>query len=135
MKKTIIALVLVLTLVMLCGCDGYVKSYSATLLVTSSKGDEASMEFRSFNGTYDLKLTRDKYAEYTLDVEASLGEGDMNVYVGVDGGKDLLFTIRGGESIDKTIRLDEKYNNEKTVYIILESVGKCTNGEFEFEYN
>ena len=135
MKKIIIALVLVLTLVMLCGCDGYVKSYSATLLVTSSKGDEASMEFRSFNGTYDLKLTRDKYAEYTLDVEASLLEGEMNVYVGVGGGKDLLFTIRGGESIDKTIRLDEKYNNEKTVYIILESVGKCTNGEFEFEYN
>lgn len=135
MKKTIIALVLVLTLVMLCGCSGYVKSYSASLMNTSSRGDEASMEFRSFNGTYNLKLTRDKYAEYTLDVEASLGDGEMNVYVGVDGGKDLLFTIRGGESIDKTIRLDEKYNNEKTIYIILESVGKCTNGDFEFEYN
>ena len=135
MKKTIIALVLVLTLVMLCGCSGYVKSYSASLMNTSSWGDEASMEFRIFNGTYNLKLTRDKYAEYTLDVEASLGDGEMNVYVDVDGGKDLLFTIRGGESIDKTIRLDEKYNNEKTVYIILESVGKCTNGDFEFEYN
>lgn len=135
MKKTIIASVLILTLVMLCGCSGYVKSYSASLMNTSSRGDEASMEFRSFNGTYNLKLTRDKYAEYTLDVEASLGDGEMNVYVGVDGGKDLLFTIRGGESIDKTIRLDEKYNNEKTVYIILESVGKCTNGDFEFEYN
>ena len=135
MKKTIIALVLVLTLVMLCGCSGYVKSYSASLMKASSRGDEASMEFRSFNGTYNLKLTRDKYAEYTLDVEASLLEGEMNVYVGVDGGKDPLFTIRGGESIDKTIRLDEKYNNEKTVYIILESVGKCTNGDFEFEYN
>ena len=135
MKKTVIALVLVLTLVMLCGCSGYVKSYSASMLESSAWGDEASMEFRSFNGTYNLKLTRDKYAEYTLDVEASLGDGEMNVYVGVDGGKDLLFTIRGGESIDKTIRLDEKYNNEKTVYIILESVGKCTNGDFEFEYN
>lgn len=135
MKKTIIALVLVLTLVMLCGCDGYVKSYSATLLVTSSKGDEASMEFRSFNGTYDLKLSRGKAAEHKLDVEASLGEGEMNVYIGTVDEKELLFTIKGGEVYDQEIKLDEKYANEKTVYIILESVGKCTNGEFEFEYN
>ena len=135
MKKIIIALVLVLTLVMLCGCDGYVKSYSATLLVTSSKGDEASMEFRSFNGTYDLNLNIGKAAEHKLDVEASLGEGEMNVYIGTADEKELLFTIKGGEVYDQEINLDEKYANEKTVYIILESVGKCTNGDFEFEYN
>lgn len=135
MKKTFVALVLVLALVMLCGCDGYIKSYSATFLVTSSVGDEASMKFGTFNGEYKLEVSRRGTAKNTLDIEASLGEGEMNVYISVDGEKDLLFTIWGGKSYDETINLKEKYANKKTVYIILESVGKCTNGDFEFEYN
>ena len=59
----------------------------------------------------------------------------MNVFIGVGGEKELLLTVRGGESHDKTITLDEKYDNEKTIYVILESAGKCVDGDFEFEYN
>ena len=59
----------------------------------------------------------------------------MNVFIGVGGEKELLLTVRGGESHDKTITLDEKYDNEKTIYVILESEGKCVDGDFEFEYN
>ena len=135
MKKAYIALILMLTLVMLCGCQGYVKSYSATILITSCQGDEASMEFDTFKGSYNFKLKRDGLAEHTLDFEASLAEGEMNVYIGVDGEKELLRTVKGGESYDETITLDEKYDNEKTIYVILESVGKCADGDFEFEYN
>ena len=54
---------------------------------------------------------------------------------GVGGEKELLRTVRGGESCDETIALDDKYDHEKTVYIILESSGKCVDGDFEFEYN
>ena len=61
--------------------------------------------------------------------------GSMNVYIGVNGEKELLFTINGGESFDDEIVLNSKYDNEKRVYIILESVGKCVDGDFEFEYN
>ena len=67
-----------LTLGMLCSCGGYVKNYSATILITSCQGDEASMEFDTFNGTYNFKLRRDNMAEYTLDYEASLAEGEMS---------------------------------------------------------
>ena len=35
----------------------------------------------------------------------------------------------------KRLHLIEKYDNEKTIYIILESVDKCVVGDFEFEYN
>ena len=80
MKKIALALVLVLTFALLCGCDGYIKSYSATILITSCQGDEASMEFDTFKGTYNFKLRRDGDAEHTLDLEASLAEGSMNVY-------------------------------------------------------
>lgn len=137
MKKIGFALALILVLAtLLCGCDGFVRSYSATMLVTSSIGDEGSMEFKTFNGTYSLSLRRDEdFPEHTIDCEASLTEGEMNVYIGVDGEKELLFTIKGGERIDTTIPLEGKYDNEKKVSIILESVGKCVGGDFEFEYN
>ena len=135
MKKISFALALILTLITLCSCGGYVKSYSATILITSCQGDEASMEYDTFKGTYNFKLRRDGAAEHSLDFEANLTEGEMNVYIGVDGEKELLRTIKGGESCDETITLDDKYDNEKTIYVILESVDKCVDGDFEFEYN
>ena len=135
MKKFGFVLVLILALVTLCSCGGYVKNYSATILITSCQGDEASMEYDTFKGTYNFKLRRDGAAEHSLDFEASLTEGEMNVYIGVDGEKELLCTVKGGESYDETITLDGKYDNEKAIYIILESVGKCVDGDFKFEYN
>ena len=134
MKKISFVLVLILALVTLCSCGGYVKNYSATILITSCQGDEASMEFDTFKGTYNFKLRRDGSAEHIIDYEASLAEGEMNVYIGVSGEKELLFTIKGGESFDTKISFDSKYDNEKKVYIILESIGKCVDGDFEFEY-
>ena len=135
MKKVCFVLVLILTLFMLCSCGRYVKSYSATILITSCQGNEASMEFDTFKGTNNFKLRRDGIAEHTLDFEASLAEGEMNVYIGVDGEKELLRTVKGGESCDETITLDDKYDNEKTIYIILETIDKCVDGDFKFEYN
>ena len=135
MKKLCFALLLILILGMLLSCGGYVKSYSATILITSCHGDEASMRFDTFKGTYNFKLKRDSDAEHTLDLKADLAEGEMNIYIGVDGEKELLCTVKGGESCEETIVLDNKYDNEKTIYIILESNGKCVDGDFEFEYN
>ena len=135
MKKIGVVLVLVFTLAVLCSCGGYVKKYSATILITSCQGDEASMEFDTFKGTYHFKLKRDGAVEHTLDLEASLAEGEMNIYIGVGGEKELLRTVKGGESYDETITLDDKYDYEKAIYVILESIGKCVDGDFEFEYN
>lgn len=135
MRKICFSLVLILTLAMLCSCGGYVKSYSATILITSCHGDEASMEFDTFKGTYNFKLKGDGVDDRTLDLEASLAEGEMNIYIGVGGEKELLRTVKGGESYDETITLDDKYDYEKTIYVILESTGKCVDGDFEFEYN
>ena len=135
MKKACFVLVLILTLFTLCGCGGYVKSYSATILITSSHGDEASMKFDTFKGSYNFKLKRDGNPEHTLDIDASLAEGEINVYIGVGGEKELLLTVMGGETYDETITLAEKYDTQKTIYIILESEGKCADGDFEFEYN
>ena len=135
MKKVCFILLLMLTFVMFCGCGGYVKSYSATILITSCQGNEGNMEFDTFKGTYNFKLRRYGVAEHALDFEASLAEGEMNIYICVAGEKELLLTVKGGEFYDETIALDDKYDNQKTIYIILESVGKCVDGDFEFAYN
>jgi hypothetical protein len=135
MKKACFTLALIVILFMFCSCGGYVKSYAATILITSGHGDEASMKFDTFKGSYNFKLKRDGDAEHTLDLDASLGEGEMNVYIGVGGEKELLLTVKGGESYDETITLDAKYDNEKTIYVILETTSKCLDGDFEFEYN
>ena len=135
MKKACFTLALIVILFMLCSCGGYVKSYAATILITSGHGDEASMKFDTFKGSYNFKLKRDGDAEHTLDLDASLGEGEMNVYIGVGGEKELLLTVKGRESYDETITLDAKYDNEKTIYVILETTSKCVDGDFEFEYN
>ena len=96
MKKVCFVLVLILTLFMLCSCGGYVKSYSATILITSCQGNEGNMEFDTFKGTYNFKLRRYGGAEHALDFEASLAEGEMNIYIGVVGEKELLLIVKGG---------------------------------------
>ena len=57
----------------------------------------------------------------------------MKIYIGVDGEKELLRIVKGGEVYDEKIVLDEKYDKEKVVYIILETTEECKNGDFEFE--
>ena len=135
MKKACFALAPVLLLLILCSCGGYIKSYSATFLITSCQGNEASMKFDTFQGTYPFKLRRDGISGHTLDLEASLAEGEMHIYMGVGSEKELLLTLKGGEFYDKTVTLDDKYRNEKTVYVILETTGKCVGGDFAFEYD
>ena len=83
MKKIGFVLVLVLTLALLCSCGGYVNNYSATILITSCQGDEASMEFDTFNGTYNFKLKAKNDSDHTLDLEASLAEGEVSFGVKV----------------------------------------------------
>ena len=135
MKKVYIIFALLLTLSIFSSCGGYVKSYSATILITSQIDNEASMEFDTFKGTYNFKFDAKNASDHTLDCEASIAEGEMKVYIGVGGEKELLFTIKGGESYNETITLDDKYDNAKKIYVILESTDKCKDGDFEFEYN
>ena len=134
MKRAYTFPALILTLVMLCSCGGYVKSYSATILITSQINNEADIDFKTFKGTYNFKFRNNDATEHTLDIDASLGEGEMNIYIGAGDEKELLRTVKGGESCDETISLD-KYADEKSIYVILETTDKCADGDFEFEYN
>ncbi len=136
MKKLSLITVLISLTVTLFGCgNGYVNKYAAKMMQTSCWDDEASMEFSDFKGVYHFKLKGNNDSDHTLEYDADLGEGEVNVYVGVNGEKELLFTIKGGESCDQTVALGDQYDGVKTIYVIVESENKSSNGDFEFDFD
>lgn len=103
----ITAFVLVLTLLLLfAGCDvidiGSVSSYRATMLVRGATGKSWNVSFGSFTGRLKETLRADKGADTDIVYSASLDEGELSVYYecAVSTDKALLFTIRGGESLE-----------------------------------
>lgn len=138
MKKIVCVLAVLLCIcicisAVFCGCDGYTDSYSAVAMVRSVQRDEASWTFGSFDGTLHFKLKAEQENNQIMDYEASLGEGEMNIYIDADGEKELLFTIKGGETLDAEQALGDTYNGAKTIRVIAESVGKCKDGNFKFD--
>ncbi len=59
----------------------------------------------------------------------TLETGSVTVYYDRGDAKEVLFTAKAGEEIDACT---EPFS-AKTVYVILETDGKCKNGSFTFE--
>ena len=121
MKKVIQRILLLMTAVVLCmsltGCGEYTSSYSATVLITSNTSKKMSVEFSSLKGKMVHKL------KYT----ASLKSGTATVYYDIDGTREELFTIHGGETADSSLGNLAKGK----IYIIIETEGKCEGGFFK----
>lgn len=133
MKKTeriIIAAVVFALCFLLSACGSkYVSHYSAAMMVSTNTADEASVSFDSFSGTYIMKLKNHGADEVFLSYEATLGDGNINVSYDYHGEKRNLFEIEANGSVaEKT----ETFTGNKTVYIIIESDGKCSEGSFSF---
>ncbi len=121
------ALVLCFTL-SACG-NKYVSRYSAMLMVGENTPNKGSVSFDSFNGTYVIQLKNKSADEVFINYEATLGEGNINVYYDFNDEKLNLFDIETDGSVDgKT----EAFTGNKTIYIVIESDGKCRDGSFSF---
>ena len=124
--KRIISLFAALTLLLLASCASYKSSYNAILLVHSNTDREASMSFMEFEGTMVFKLKCDVSGRLSWNGELESGE----ITVSIDnGGRSELFSASSGDSI----RGDGPDLNAGTVYIIVETNGKCKEGSFSFE--
>ncbi|MDE6273615.1 MAG: hypothetical protein K2L87_01020 [Clostridiales bacterium] len=132
MKKFASVIITVVTLVLCfalsaCG-DKYASHYSSTAIVSQNTSSEASVSFSTFSGTYVIKFNytgNDKVITYN----ATLEEGNIKVYYDVNGEKLHLFDIGADGSVEgKT----EEFTSNNTIYIIIESDGKCKEGSFSF---
>ena len=125
MKKIIAALLILFTLT-LCGCTPYTSSYRAVGYVHSNTSNKAEMSFYEFSGTqvFNWQTKSGEHIKYTAKLES----GKADVYCDCGEGKVLLFTINGGDEFNGQ---SEALPVGK-VYLIVETDGKCSNGSFVF---
>lgn len=125
--KSRLPLVAMLILICVCfnGCK-YVSSYSATICIHSSSSDSGSIQFESLTGTYVFKMKPE--STNTLYYTAKLGSGSLKVYYDNDDEKKELFTLNSGEAKEFTLTPLKS----GTLYVIIETNGKCENGDLSF---
>ena len=130
MKKAI-TLILAGIICLLCfaGCCPYKSSYKAVAFVHSNTDDSAKMNFSEFEGTIVFELKSQNGSQAKLKYSAKLQKGNAQIYYDHDGTKKKLFSAREGEQERGFVK---GLTNEK-VYIIVETNGKCEDGEMSFE--
>ncbi len=133
MKKFASVIIAVVTLILcftLSACGNkYISHYSATLMVRTNTSNKASVSFDSFSGIDVIKLKNNSADEVFISYEATLGEGNVKVHYDFNDEKLNLFDIEtDGSAKGKT----ETFTGNKTIYIIIESDGKCSDGNFSF---
>ena len=126
MKKLLpFFILIVLCLVCLAGCSRYTSRYSAVMLITNRTAKNGSMRFSNFTGTNVFKLKSSGQLNYS----AELGSGNATVYYDSNGTKTELFSITSGQSVGPT----SIPVTPGTVYVIVQTDGKCENGDFSFD--
>lgn len=128
--KAVIAVTMLVLCFTLSACGGkYVSHYSATMMVKTNTSNKATVSFGGFNGTYVMQLKNRNADEVFISYAATLGEGNIKVYYDFNDEKLDLFEIATDGSVEgKT----ETFTGNKTIYVIIESDGKCDEGSFSF---
>ena len=124
---------LLLTLLVLClsGCSGYSNHYKAFMFVHSNTNKKAYMTFDEFTGTYSFRLKSSKKNDMIeLNYDLSLEEGSVNIYIDINGEKQLLKKVESSDKFTDTIQI--KTNAKGIIYIIVETNNKSSNGSFSF---
>ena len=127
MKKTIILISAVIMLLFMTGCGKYTTSYKAVGFVHTNEKSSARMSFYSFEGRIVFKLKSPGEGE--LKYTGRLESGKASVYYDFYGTKTELFSISDGEEVDAK----GGYVEAGTVYVSVETDGKCVNGDFSFQ--
>ncbi len=99
------------------------------LMVRENTSNKASVSFDSFSGIYVIILKNNGADEVYIAYEATLGEGNIKVSYDYNDEKLNLFEIKTNGSVDSKT---ETFTGNKTIYIIIESDGKCNDGSFSF---
>ena len=131
MKKTLRILLAAVTaacLLCLAGCAKYSSGFSAVGCVHSNTAHSAFLNFAHFQGHMAFTLKSKNGTGGQMKASAKLGTGSATVYYD-DGEKKELFSLGAGEELDSVFGPFES----ETVYIIVETAEKCTDGAFRFD--
>ncbi len=110
------------------GCVPYSSHYRAVAFVHTNTAKNAQMSFMEFEGQMVFKLKAGK--DSTIKYEAELETGSASVWIDAVGTKQLMFSPVSGDVFDNALELE--LDSARTVYIIVETDGKCLNGRFGF---
>ena len=130
MKKIISLALAAITLavaVCLVGCSGYSSSFKATMCVHSNKSNSSYLSFSTFEGRMVFKMKCDDGDQ--IKYYSKLESGSATVSYDCGSGKVELFKIGSGDEI--SARGGDLVKG--TVYVIIETDGKCTGGDFDFD--
>lgn len=132
MKKFLLFILCIMLVLSTISCSSYVSSYKALILVREEHSDHGSIRFSKLEGRYVMKLKMSgKGQEGDILCNASLDEGEINVYYDWLGTKELLFNLKGGESINERRGYVESGH---TVYIIIETVTPAKEGKISIDF-
>ena len=110
--------------------------YSATMLVRHNTNDSCSATWDTLSGTLVLNTAKKSGSEEgEIHYTASLEEGELTVYYYVrlsgEKQKTMLFSLKGGESVDDRGGYIKRNNN---VQIIIETNGKTRGGSIKIDF-
>ena len=127
MRKTVITFLFGLVAISLSGCASMsTQSYSASGFVHNNTDSRAFMDFNRFKGNMNFTLEAEEGDK--IHYSACLEEGSAVVYVKSDDGKEELFTIEAGDSIDSS------FNPEAgDVHLEFVADDTCKGGKVSFE--
>ena len=127
MKRLCLLSLALVMLLSLTGCGKHSSSYMAVGLVRTNGSHSAQMSFYSLDGKMVFKMKSS--GEGDVRFLGKLESGNATVYYEYRGTKSELFTIGPGEEVDS----HGGYIESGTVYVIVETDGKCVNGSFSFD--
>lgn len=128
--RVIISAVLLVLCFTLSACvNKYASNYSASTMSSIITSSEASVSFGAFDGVYVIKLENTGDDEVFVTYNATLKKGNIKVYYDYNDEKLGLFEIGADGSVEGTT---EAFTSKQTIYIIIESDGKCNEGSFSF---
>ncbi len=133
MKRLTAIIILVCTVLTLVSCDGIKFSGGTrTMFSESNVNGTYKCKWGTMQGTHEAVIRKNTSGESAIYYSASLDEGEFSVYCesSYTDGEALMFTVKGGETVESTFGYVEKGDR---IDITIRTNGKTKGGALEIK--
>lgn len=124
----LLSIIILAALACLSSCSAYSSHYRATMLVQSNTSQKASVSFSTLDGRMVFKMKSKDGSAERMNFSVGLGAGNLKVSVDCAGVKADLLNLKSGDAYSS--HLDNIGTG--TVYVIIETDGRCSEGNLNF---